>query len=398
MTNIPKFKFAVYSQMFNEEKLINTWIEHYINLGFEHLYIVDDNSSTKISDLLTNNPYKNQITIYDVDFTGEDYLNKNITHSKFYNSEFLNHNKQIYLLNVICNSIKNDIEWLFICDADEFLFIKDYDTIQEYMQYALITNPNVSEIYFNWVMYSTSYNSYFPEKGHLFDNFSYSDINTHVYGKSIIKTSDCAFFDVHASYLKKNNFGCIPFIDNNFKLFTSSEIVSTTQNTELVQNFNNVNAFCAHFITLDLYTFYNRRFIRKDIATNKPREQNFLCDFFLTQEQVFNCSLMKYTKNYKNPQNYQYKIIDIKKYNLSNNTNFSLIFDLLTHFYYNKTEIYYTNIDNILPDDFDVLVYKSLNTDLIHLTESQAKLHYLTNGIEEKRIYKLYNILPDDFA
>jgi arsenate reductase-like glutaredoxin family protein len=48
-----------------------------------------------------------------------------------------------------------------------------------------------------------------------------------------------------------------------------------------------------------------------------------------------------------------------------------------------------------LPEDFDLNVYKNLNSDLNELNNEELINHYLTNGINEDRPYT-YN-LPKDF-
>ena len=52
---------------------------------------------------------------------------------------------------------------------------------------------------------------------------------------------------------------------------------------------------------------------------------------------------------------------------------------------------------NKLPDDFNVVIYKNLNKDLVHLSNDDAILHYINNGINENRKYKTIYDLPDDF-
>jgi hypothetical protein len=48
-----------------------------------------------------------------------------------------------------------------------------------------------------------------------------------------------------------------------------------------------------------------------------------------------------------------------------------------------------------LPDDFDPIIYKNLNSDLVHLNNEELINHYINYGINEKRIYK--SKLPKDF-
>jgi hypothetical protein len=395
-----KYNYAVYCQMKDEDLLINTWIEHYISLGFEHLYIVDDNSTNKISDLLIDNPYMNNITLFTLDFTTEDFINGNIKHSFFYNENIkvINVNKQTYILNLICKIISKDIEWLFICDADEFLYLKDYDTIQKYMDYTLTKQPNISAINFQWLFYGTSYYSYFPEKGHLFDNFIYSDDMLNNHGKSMIKTSDCIYFDVHACELIENKIYGMPFTNNDYYIITKEErnnYYTLLDNKNIIQPYTNVNAFCAHFFALDCNSFFKRRFICKRLDNNLVREKNF-AENIKFYNNMYNTSLVKNNNNHANVE--CDKLLNIQKYNLTYNTNLHHIFDVLQHFYENKTELVFNTIDDILPNDFDVAIYKELNPDLNHFTDIQAKFHYLNNGINENRNYKIKNImLPNDF-
>jgi hypothetical protein len=51
-----------------------------------------------------------------------------------------------------------------------------------------------------------------------------------------------------------------------------------------------------------------------------------------------------------------------------------------------------------LPKDFDVLVYKEINIDLLNLTDFDAKIHYINYRINENRDYKVdMTKLPKDF-
>jgi len=398
-----KYKYAVYCQMKDEDLLINTWIEHYISLGFEHLYIIDDNSTNKISDFLIGHPYINNITIFTVDFTTDDFNNENIEQSFLYEESLFNNkqvdNRQTYILNSICKIITKDVDWLFICDADEFLYLKDYKNIQEYMNYSLVKHPNMSGIHFQWVFYGTSYHSYFPEKGHLFDKFIYSDETLDIYGKSIIKTKDCTFYNIHSCNLISDKLYGVPFLNNIFYIKNKDECNNYygkfLENKFLLQPYTSVNAFCAHFVTLDCNTFYKRRFIRKSCTTSKIRDIYF-AERIKSYNNVYNTSLIKNSNNISNIE--CNKLVNFKKYNSMNNTNFNNTFNLLQHFYENKTEIIYSDINYCLPEDYDVSVYKELNSDLSHLSDLEAKKHYLNSGILEKRKYKIdFKILPDGF-
>jgi hypothetical protein len=62
-----------------------------------------------------------------------------------------------------------------------------------------------------------------------------------------------------------------------------------------------------------------------------------------------------------------------------------------------KTLLRITYTSNSLPKDFNVDVYKQLNPDLHHLTNSQIIQHFTINGISEGRPYKStqQSIMPE---
>lgn len=56
--------------------------------------------------------------------------------------------------------------------------------------------------------------------------------------------------------------------------------------------------------------------------------------------------------------------------------------------YFNNKYIYMTN----LPEDFDWLIYKNINSDLHHCNKNEAIEHFIKYGFSENRIYKLINL------
>ena len=52
----------------DENSILNEWIEHYINLNVNHIYIFDDNSQVKFKDtILENEKILNKVTIFTID-------------------------------------------------------------------------------------------------------------------------------------------------------------------------------------------------------------------------------------------------------------------------------------------------------------------------------------------
>jgi hypothetical protein len=87
----------------------------------------------------------------------------------------------------------------------------------------------------------------------------------------------------------------------------------------------------------------------------------------------------KYISNF-NVENYR------KDNNLKKIDNIRVI----QHYFYTKCS---NNILLKIPDDFDINLYKKINSDLITISDDKIMEHYINYGIKEKRLYKL----PNDF-
>ena len=73
------YNYSIFTMNKCEEN-INEWIVHHILLGFEHIYIYDDNSKIPISNTILELPeyFKKKITIYRLDHEYEVNKNKNV--------------------------------------------------------------------------------------------------------------------------------------------------------------------------------------------------------------------------------------------------------------------------------------------------------------------------------
>lgn len=377
------YKYVVYAQMKDEDNILSFWVEHYIKLGFDHIYIVDDNSINPIVDIINNKDkqYLDKITVITLDFNNDDFFTNNIEGSKFYDQAIYNQyksNRQSYILNIFCKLYITNIEWIFICDADEFLYLKNKDTIGEYIYENISKYPNMSGIMFRWLCYGTSYHSYFP-KGHLFENFIYSSSKLHFEVKSISKVNDCLSFYYHFCKLKKD------------KLYYSSEknnmVVRSGQleRNSILLDYTDVDAFCAHYITQDCNTFVKRRIRRKRAEYNNYRDANSIINYINSWNKVINKSMLKYINKTINEGICNLKVVDIDKYNEKYNTKCNNIYEMLIHFFDNKTEVIYTDI-NELRKKFNVSKYKQFNPNLNNLTDLQVNKHYILYRNGKNRI------------
>lgn len=111
-----------------EGKYINEWVNHYLGLGFDKIIIADNNHDEDGEDLgamFKDNP--NVIV--------EDYRNKVGYQMKCYT--------ELY------QKYKNDYDWLFFCDIDEYLEIPRHKDISEFLS----DKGDYDCVMVNWMVY-----------------------------------------------------------------------------------------------------------------------------------------------------------------------------------------------------------------------------------------------------
>ena len=108
-----KLKIALCTMAKKENLYIKEFVDYYIKLGFDHIYIYDNNppNTEKISDII-NESYNTYVTIY-------ESISLNLT------------NQSLAFTNCYHN-IKKDFDWIFMIDVDEYLVIKN-ETLKNYL-------------------------------------------------------------------------------------------------------------------------------------------------------------------------------------------------------------------------------------------------------------------------
>ena len=112
--------FTVGAIFRNESHCIQEWLNHYINEGAEHFYLINDNSTDNTTDRLQPYIDKGLITLY---FSNEPHPHPTGHQRNCYNKFILPH------LN------NKEMKWLLMCDLDEFVWSKVYNTITDFLKY-----------------------------------------------------------------------------------------------------------------------------------------------------------------------------------------------------------------------------------------------------------------------
>ena len=400
------YNFSVYVIVKDEDNLLPYFIEHYFKLNFQHIYIVDDKSLNPVceTEYVKNYIGDGNITVISLDFDKKDYfeLSQNFLKSQFYENDLYLENKncrQTYILNLFKKRYKNENNWVFFCDVDEFLYFENFETIDEFLLFHE-KKYDIDSIQFQWLMYGSSYHQTFPKNDcHLFENFILSDRYYNNYTKYVCKINKTNKLSVHElSTMNNNKFIIKPYENDLIKLDDFKQEYFQINNDQYKCNIQagELSAFIAHYNILDLDTFIKRKVLRERLALELNRKR-FLPNNFTKFNIIKSHFLLKYVPNVKSSiQNIEPNmILSIDKYNKVNSTNFKNMDDMIMYSYYNKKILIFDLLDNILPLDFNINDYKLYNRDLENFNDENIKLHYIYFGKYENRIYKLD--LPDDF-
>jgi glycosyltransferase involved in cell wall biosynthesis len=110
--------FSVGAMFKNESHCIKEWIEHYLNQGADHFYLVNDNSTDNTVEIIKPYIESGKITLYNAPNTGPHILgNQRNTYNK-------------YILPHLNNK---DTKWLLMCDLDEFAWSPEFDTVKDFL-------------------------------------------------------------------------------------------------------------------------------------------------------------------------------------------------------------------------------------------------------------------------
>ena len=120
----------------DEDKYLNEWIDYHLMLGFDHIYICDNNSSD--TPIILDNDRGHKITIFPY---------HNIDFSKNFSSN------QENCYNYHLEKLWDKYDYCAIIDIDEFFEFRDCSNVKEFIQKHIIDlNHTVAEI--PWEVYS----------------------------------------------------------------------------------------------------------------------------------------------------------------------------------------------------------------------------------------------------
>ena len=134
------YKLSVGSIFKNELDSIKEWIEHYINHGVEHFYLINDNSNDNYLENIQYYIDINVVTLYHANF-----------------SNYTGRQKDMYNTYILPN-IKNS-EWILLVDLDEYM----WSPINKDMNVTLTKLSNYGQIQVNHTLFGSNSHINQPE-------------------------------------------------------------------------------------------------------------------------------------------------------------------------------------------------------------------------------------------
>jgi hypothetical protein len=281
-----KIKVCICTIGKKENLYIREYIKYYKNLGIDKIYIYDNNE-------INGETFENVIF---------DYIKINYVNIINYRGYLKPQSKMMNTCYKM-NYLKYD--WIIFNDIDEFLYLKNYSNIKNFLKESKFNNCKI--IYLNFIIYTDNNNLYYENKtviSRFKEKFLY---NNKYWGKSIIRGNIPRINITHAHYITSkipacNGFGKISKkfkIDSKYYYFKHYSFKSTEEYCNKLNKGNVAfdNNIYKKLSKIRAYFFYNKITIDKiKILENKTG----------INLNYFRNKLNNYSKNGNKNRNYIY--------------------------------------------------------------------------------------------
>lgn len=252
------------------------WLEHYINEGVDHFYLIDNGSNDNYHNILK--PYIEK-GLVDLVIDGKKHMQ--VSH---YNNYFLKK--------------KNESKWFIVCDFDELIYSRNrYNKISDYLKDL---NDNIGMITIPWKLFGS--NNYINQPDNVIKHFNrraiydsirinqgMKDCNCSL-NKSIVNSNALIRFGMHHHIIQKN-FNIIN--SNNEQVNPNSDINFSMINEKILDK---SNLHLNHYAIQSFNWFKNIKCTRGDAANDKiQRDEKYFKDFDSCSNEKLDNELYKKT-------------------------------------------------------------------------------------------------------
>lgn len=249
-----KYNASVCAMAKNEEPYLEEWIEHHLKIGFEHIYIIDNNDDFGLDLFLLPYIECKQVTL--INYVGIKPKNQTSAY--------------IYCLD----NYGHESRWMAFIDVDEFICLMRDMSIESFLK----ERKHLPGITMNWKMYGADGKIY-KEKGKVMERFNTSvESKMNYCFKSIIQPHIYLSLGDGKMGAHRWNY---PLFDENGNLVLGELRKPTYQYIAL-----------NHYYTKSFEEFFDRMKRGETIGGHKT-----LDDFFKVNDISMKPRIMKYIKN-----------------------------------------------------------------------------------------------------
>ena len=225
-------KIGVCIRAKDEQKIICDWVNHYLKLGFDKIFIYDNMSEPSIEYSLKEKFLLNEKVIIKID-------------------TFPHSNQPVIYQE--CIDQNKHLDWLLLCDTDEFLWLKE-GTIKEFLSKY---SEDTCTVLINWLVYGTSNLQTYDRNKTVFEQFILREEYSHfwnIFVKSFVRPKLIEKFgNVH---ITRNSNYKVCNIYNEVLMLSSDPIKCDYQDSNLNDNSPVV---LVHYMTLDFESMSKKR-------------------------------------------------------------------------------------------------------------------------------------------
>lgn len=198
---ILKKSFAIITAVLNEHDFLNYFIEYHVNIGFDKIYVLIDNSTDE------QEPYiiKPELISFVVFYKVTDFFTKGEIEKKLNDWPYKPNLIHTCLQHLYIQKLQED--YCILLGVDSFLYLNG-QTIQEYMKENKI-NDDVALVFFQWCCFSSNQQYVYPYN--ILNTIHEGNIlpfkNNHFFTMSQKKLVEYPSIDSHFYKLSKNVIG-----------------------------------------------------------------------------------------------------------------------------------------------------------------------------------------------
>lgn len=148
-----KYNISLLAIFKNEESFLPEWLNHYLNSGIDHIYLLNDNSTDSSIDVINSSDYRSYISLKNVSPQDSVY-------DKYWRQE--------YLYNRYFSDCLPTTNWLAVFDLDEFCYSPQTKNLKNIvLQY---TNLDIQQLLVEWYWFGS--NGYIDQPKNIISSFT----------------------------------------------------------------------------------------------------------------------------------------------------------------------------------------------------------------------------------